>query len=97
MIVRSSAGLAPASSSPADGIACGAVPSQPLLEHAPEHEDLSIHAVVDPDLSFPFMQPVQPGRVLDERALPGHGGRKEERVEAGVVESFPDVAAPAVA
>jgi hypothetical protein len=63
------------------------------FEHSGEHGDLAIYVVDNPNLAFSRMQPMQSSGILHERAFPRNRQRKEQSVQAGIVESFPDVSA----
>lgn len=73
------------------GVADGSVSAEALLEHSHEHGYFAIDIVEDPNLALAGMEAMETPRVLHERALPRHGKREEERVQAAVIEAFADV------
>ena len=65
---------------------------QSFLVHPSAHRHLRVHVVVDPHLSLLRVQPGQPPGVLDQRSLHAIGNTRKKRIQAGVVQSLPDVA-----
>ena len=68
------------------------VPAKAFVKHAHQHRTVTVHIVVDADLSFARIGAVKPASVLDQGALPRDGHGQEERIEPGIVEALADVA-----
>jgi hypothetical protein len=72
-------------------VADGSIAAQAPFEHPSEHWNSPVHVVEDADLGLAGMAPVQATRVLHEGPLPRDRQRKQQRVQAGVVETLTDV------
>ena len=68
----------------------GTVPPQTPLEHPEQHRDVLVDVVINAKLCLLGVEAMQAPRVLDQRALPRYGERKEKGVQAHIVEPGAD-------
>jgi type IV secretory pathway VirD2 relaxase len=65
----------------------------PLDRHFREHRFVLIDVVVDDDISFRGVQPVQPAGVLSQDSAPGDRHCQKQRVESRIIKPFAEIAA----
>src|SRR5208282_15406 len=59
--------------------------------HPRQHRDMRINIVIDNDLTFPVVEPVQTASILSKRSPPRDWHREKQRVESRVIEPLPEV------
>jgi hypothetical protein len=65
---------------------------EPFFVHASEHGNLDICIIVDLDFFLIHVEAVQSAYVLLQRSPPRNRHRKQKRVEASVIKTFPKIA-----
>src|ERR1043166_818399 len=65
---------------------------QPTLVHPGQHQNVTVHIIVDLHKSLVVVETMQPAYILLQCALPGDRHGQKERVETRVVKPFSDVA-----
>src|SRR5581483_3406070 len=76
-----------------DGVADVLITLEPFLVHTEQHGNVAVRVIEYLHNLFARMQAVQPASILLDRPAPRHWQRQEQRVQASIIESLPDIAA----
>ena len=74
-----------------DFIAERAISRASPRRHPHQHWNTTIDIVIDNDLTFPIVEPVQTASILSKRSPPRDRHREKQRVESRIIEPLPEV------